>query len=198
MSIFSSVLAAIFILFTIAPDSWAQNQSDNGIPEKKKFNSDSGINSWNLNFGLGVEQFRDPYVDQAAIRGPDKIVVLQRTFKTLPSAWLTATWNVWGAKQESNKRPTDVRDTKFGFFAGVKLLDSNSSTFSAFSLGPQVSFELATQVISVGVGWVTHKTRKLASGIEAGKSLPAQYDDIEYEEGTENSYTLMMSINLSK
>lgn len=154
------------------------------------------IEQWGLGFGLGVEQYDEPYIDQASLRGDNRIVTTEKTFKTLPSAWLTMNWNRWGIGEEkTNNKGQDVRDTRWGFFAGVKLIDSNSESFSAFALGPQVTFVLEKKVISVGLGWVTHKTRSYAEGIVAGQALPAQYDDIVYEEGTENSFMLMTSVS---
>ena len=83
-----------------------------------------------------------------------------------------------------------------GFFAGVKLIDSNSEAFSAFAIGPQITFVTDKKEISVGLGFVTHRTKQYAGGIEEGKPLPSQYDDIVYEEGTENSGMLMMSVKM--
>lgn len=155
-----------------------------------------GIEAWELGFGLGIEQYRDKYIESASLHGEDKIVVTEKTYDTLPSAWLTVNWNIWPRATVAKKAAgTDVQDIKWGFFAGVKLLGSNSDAFSAFSLGPQVSFVLEEKVISVGAGWVTHQTRTYAKDIVAGEALPSQYDDIVFEDGTENSYMLMMSVN---
>lgn len=160
-------------------------------------NESGGINSWNLGFGLGVEQYREDYIDTASIRGDQKIVTTEKRFETRPSAWMTMNWNIWGVGDKLAFNGTnDVNGTKFGFFAGVKLLDSTSDSFGAFALGPQISFLTKSNVISIGAGWVTHKTRKYAKGISAGEPLPAQYDDVVFEEGTENSYMVMMSVAL--
>jgi hypothetical protein len=69
-------------------------------------------------------------------------------------------------------------------------------TSSAFALGPQVSFLTADRQVSVGFGWVNHRTKRFASGISEGKPLPAQYTDIKYREGSENSYMVMFSVGL--
>ncbi|MDP5214566.1 hypothetical protein ORJ66_16050 [Pseudoalteromonas tunicata] len=155
-----------------------------------------GVDEWQLSFGLGVEQYREAYIDSASIRGDDRIVVTEKTYDTRPSAWLTMNWNISGIGNNTRiVDGNDVSDTKFGFFAGVKLIDGDSSAFSSFALGPQVSFvTLDKKTISVGLGWVTHGTRTYANNIQAGMALPEQYDDIVFEEGTENSYMLMMSV----
>ncbi|WP_111977135.1 hypothetical protein [Algibacillus agarilyticus] len=156
-----------------------------------------GVAEWELSFGLGVEQYRETYIDSASLRGDERIVVTEKTFDTRPSAWLTMNWNLWGigTNTKTDSDGNDISDTKFGFFAGVKLIDGNSSAFSSFALGPQVSFlTQSKKTISVGLGWVTHGTRTYANGINPGVPLPEQYDDIVYEEGTENSYMLMMSV----
>lgn len=162
--------------------------------EAEKNTGTTGIDNWGLGFGLGVEQYKDPYIDRASLRGDTRIVTTEKTYETLPSAWLTINWNygIDGKQKHSNT----VQEHGFGFFAGVKLLDSNAEAFSAFALGPQVSFVLKEKVISVGLGWVTHQTRGFANGISNGLPLPPQFDDIVYEEGTENSYMLMMSVQL--
>lgn len=157
-----------------------------------------GVKDWGLGFGLGVEQYKDDYIEAASLRGDERIVVTEKKYETLPSAWLTLNWNVWGVKQNPVEKAagSDVYDCKWGFFAGVKLIDSNSEAFSAFALGPQVTFLTNKKEITIGLGFVTHRTKEYASGIEEGKPLPAYYDDIVYEEGTENSGMLMMSVNL--
>ena len=159
----------------------------------------TGVADWGLGFGLGIEQYKDTYIDSASLRGDDRIVITGKSFKTRPSAWLTMNWNIWGVGDGKSVRvggkSTTVYDTRWGFFAGVKIIDGNSEAFSAFALGPQVSFVLKERVISVGLGWVTHQTREYAQGISAGEVLPSHYDDIAFEEGTENSYMLMMSVS---
>lgn len=147
------------------------------------------ISDWELSFGLGVEQYRNTYIDSASLRGDARIVTTEKTFDTRPSAWLTINWNVWGWENDND------RDIRYGFFAGVKLIDGNSDAFSSFALGPQISFLVDEREISIGAGWVTHPIKQYAYGIIAGEPLPEQYDDIVFKEGTENSYMLMMSIS---
>lgn len=179
-------LVGLILFFASQFSAYAQDPADK--------TETTGINNWGLGFGLGVEQYKDPYIDRASLRGDSRIVTTEKTYETLPSAWLTINWN-YGV--EEKVRPAEaVQDTRWGFFAGVKLLDSNAESFSAFALGPQVSFKLQSKVISVGLGWVTHQTRGFAKGISDGLPLPPQFDDIVYEEGTENSYMLMMSVQL--
>ncbi|MBQ4879648.1 hypothetical protein J8M21_20735 [Pseudoalteromonas luteoviolacea] len=156
-----------------------------------------GVEEWQLGFGLGVEQYREEYIDSASIRGDERIVTTEKTYETRPSAWLTMNWNIWGIgpTTKSGDSGNDVNNIKWGFFAGMKLIDADSSAFSSFALGPQVSFQTENKrTISVGFGWVTHETKTYANGIIAGAPLPSQYDDITFEEGTENSYMLMMSV----
>jgi hypothetical protein len=169
-----------------------------GSPSVLAQENGKGVENWQMGFGLGIEQYQEEYIDKASIRGDERIVTTEKTYETLPSAWLTMNWNVWGIGTPTKSLTTnnDVYDTKFGFFAGVKLLDSNSESFSSFALGPQISFVTTTNIISVGAGWVTHKTQTYARGIKEGEVLPAQYDDIVYEEGTENSYMVMMSVGI--
>jgi len=186
MSKFMPVIFLLFISFSaISADS----------PPKKV-----GIDEWGLGFGLGVEQYKNTYIDEASLRGDTRIVTTEKTYDTRPSAWLTLNWNVWGWEDSKEmmirgvKTKIEDRDIRYGFFAGVKLIDGNSESFSAFALGPQISFLIDEREISVGLGWVTHQTREFANGIVSGQSLPTQYDDIVFEEGTENSYMLMISV----
>lgn len=171
--------------------------------------SQGGVEDWNLNFGLGVEQYRDAFVEQASIKGEDRIVVVEKTYKTRPSGWLTVNWNILGAgssvvktDEKGNVVKDDkgntvvLRNTMFGLFAGTKIIGSDSSAFDAFSFGPQVTFALQDREISIGAGWVTHKTKRLGRDIVEGSPLPAQYDDVSYKEGTENSYMMMLSISV--
>lgn len=160
-----------------------------------------GVDSWNFNFGLGVEQYRIDYIEQASIFGGNRVVTIEKEFQTRPSAWLTLSWNVWGLDEslrsiDSKGNGIDVNTVKFGFFAGTKIIGEDSSAFESFAIGPQITFQAKDRDISIGLGWVTHPTRTLANGITAGESLPEQFDDIVYVEGTENSYMLMFSIAL--
>jgi hypothetical protein len=169
-------LILVIFIFLISTTVFAQNKTSAGIDE------------WGLGFGLGIEQYKDTYIDQASLRGDTRIVTTEKTFDTRPSAWLNLNWNIWSW---DDSKP---RDTRYGFFAGVKLIDGNSESFSAFALGPQISFLIDDREISVGLGWITHQTRTYANGIVSGQPLPSQYDDIVFEEGTENSYMLMVSV----
>lgn len=174
-----------------------EKEKEAEIAKIKEKGATDDLAKWNLGFGLGVEQYRDDYIESASMRGDSKIVTIEQRYETRPSAWLTMNWNLW--KLGTTRDPstcTDLCNTKFGLFAGVKLIDSNASAFSSFALGPQMSFQSKTRVISVGLGWVTHRTKKFAKDISEGEPLPSQYDDIVYENGTENSYMLMMSVGI--
>jgi hypothetical protein len=173
------------------------------LAAKKTINENSvsaeGIKNWGLGFGLGVEQFRDEFVDKASVQGQNKIVVLEKTYETLPSAWLTLNWNVIGLDSTRGKDfdGNDVHNVKFGFYAGVKILGTGADeAFSAFSLGPQISFVTNEKIISIGAGWVTHGTQDFANGIVEGNPLPDQYQEIVFRQSTENSYMIMMSVGL--
>lgn len=158
-----------------------------------------GVDAWNFNFGLGVEQYRADYIDQARIFGDERIVTIEKEFQTKPSAWLTLSWNVWvldKGSQAKDGSDADIHNVKFGFFAGTKVIGEDSSAFESFAIGPQVTFQAKDRDISIGLGWVTHPTRTFADEISAGEPLPEQFDDITYIEGTENSYMLMFSIAL--
>lgn len=184
--IIASVLIATISTFAIAQDS------------------SKGISEWGWGVGIGIEQYRkNPYIENASTYGVDRIVVVEKDYQTNPSAWLNLNWNVWPRPRNMQSQPgvaeksTPVIDEiKYGFFAGIKILDANSQALSAFSLGPQVTFFSAQRQVSVGFGWVNHKTRQFATGIEEGKPLPAQYTDIRYRESSENSYMLMFSVGL--
>ena len=197
------VITPIIILALLTTSTFSTAEPEQPQPVTKTLSDSNasaatvGIDDWGLGFGFGVEQYRDPYILEASLRGDTRIVTTEKTFETRPSAWLTINWNIWGigAGRKTTSGQT-VKDARWGFFAGVKVIDSNSDAFSAFSLGPQVTFVLDTKTISVGAGWVTHQTRQYANGIVAGQALPVQYDDIVFEEGTENSFMLMMSIGL--
>ncbi|MEX8498940.1 hypothetical protein [Leptothrix ochracea] len=165
------------------------------------FAQDSGIKDWGFGFGIGVEQYKDKYIEQAGMYGPQKIVVVEREYRTLPSAWLTMRWNIWTLgggipvdNGKNSKSKVDALGVRAGLYAGVKVLDSNSQIFSAVSLGPQVSFMVSGREVVVGLGWVAHKTRILGYGIKEGEPLPSWFTDIKYKEATENSYMGMFSV----
>lgn len=177
--------------------------------EEKKVNvtgNGDGISPWKLGFGLGVEQYRTPYIDSATLQGPNRLVVVEQEYRTRPSAWLTMNWNYVPSKKKSMSTTTgsqsidsdssDVDKTKYGFFAGVKIIDGNANSFSSFALGPQVSFETkGGQNISIGLGWVTHGTKRLADDIKEGQALPSHYTSVVYKKSTENSVMMMMSVS---
>lgn len=167
-------MATAIVVLALSQQTFALNEAD-------------GIDSWGLGFGLGVEQYRTDYINEARLQGPNRIVTTEQTYQTLPSAWLTTNWNVVNIFN---------KETAFGFFVGVKLIDANAEAFSSFALGPQVSFVGGERTISVGLGWVTHGTKEYASGIVEGQPLPSQYDDIVFHKGTENSGMLMVSIDI--
>ena len=161
--------------------------------------STGGVGDWGLGFGLGVEQYRKGFIENASINGEERIVVTEQTYNTRPSAWLTINWNIGSFGSDKIKGITagNTKSMKWGAFAGVKLVGNSTDTFSSFALGPQVTFETDKgRAISVGFGWVTHGTKTYANGITPGESLPVQFDDIVYEEGTENSYMIMMSVGV--
>tara|TARA_R110002167_G_scaffold45324_4_gene136333 strand:- start:12508 stop:13086 length:579 start_codon:yes stop_codon:yes gene_type:complete len=167
------------------------------------FAQGEGVDAWNFNIGIGVEQYRSDYIDRARITGTERIVVIEKEYQTRPSAWLTLSWNFLGLddpigteKNSLTDRTIDIHNVKFGLFAGTKILGEDSSAFESFALGPQITFQAQDRDISIGVGWVTHPTRTLSSGITEGVALPVQFDDIFYKEGTENSFMLMFSIAL--
>jgi hypothetical protein len=163
---------------------------------------DKGISEWGWGLGIGIEQYRQqPYIEQAGTYGTDRIVVIEKEYRTNPSAWMTLNWNVWPRPKSPDELKaaglaSDVQKVKYGFFAGVKLLDANAQALSAFSLGPQVSFFTADRQVSVGFGWVNHRTKRFAAGIQEGEPLPAQYTDIKFRESSENSYMVMFSVSL--
>lgn len=90
-----------------------------------------------------------------------------------------------------------VETIKYGFFVGVKVVDTNGNALSGFALGPQMNFIMADKrLISLGIGLVNHRTKELASGIVAGQPLPEQYTDVKYRENSEYSGMLMLSVNI--
>lgn len=195
----------IFLILPILFSTLASAQDTvENVPvvEDDGSSSTNGIGSWGLGFGLGVEQYREDFIENASINGEERIVVTEETYNTRPSAWLTINWNIGDiGKKAENKLNVlsagNTKNVKWGAFAGVKLIGNSTDTFSSFALGPQLTFETDKgRAISVGFGWVTHSTKSYARGIEPGESLPVQFDDIVFEEGTENSYMIMMSIGV--
>lgn len=149
-----------------------------------------GVDDWNLNVGIGVEQYRSDYVDQARIVGADRIVVIEKKYRTRPSAWLTLSWNFWGVGDPSDTREVagksvDVHNVKFGLFAGTKIIGEDTTAFESFALGPQITFQAQDRDISIGLGWVSHPTRQLANGISEDNALPSNFDDVAYKSSTE-------------
>jgi hypothetical protein len=93
--------------------------------EKEK---EKTISEWGWGLGIGIEQYRQQaYLDQASTYGTDRAVVVEKDYRTNPSAWMTLNWNVWprpklAAELKALGKTTDVEKVKWGFFAGVKLL----------------------------------------------------------------------------
>jgi hypothetical protein len=189
------------LAFAFSQTVLASGTSNEAGTETTSVNA-KGIDDWGFGLGIGIEQYRTmPYIEQASTYGTNRIVVIEKDYRTLPSAWLTLNWNIFPLPQnEENLKAAgtsnEVQKVKWGLFSGVKILDSNSQTFSAFALGPQVSFITAQKQYSVGFGWVTHRTRSLATGIQEGQPLPTQFTDIKYKDSTENSYIVMFSVGL--
>lgn len=189
------------LVFALSQTALA-TEPENDAAGKTAGVSTKGVDDWGFGLGIGIEQYRTmPYIEQASTYGTNRIVVIEKDYRTLPSAWLTLNWNIFPLPQDDAKSKTagvdnDVQKVKWGLFSGVKILDSNSQTFSAFSLGPQVSFITAEKQYSIGLGWVTHRTRSLAAGIQEGQPLPTQFTDIKFKDSTENSYIVMFSVGL--
>lgn len=164
------------------------------------FAADPSIADLGMGFGIGVEQYRQgSFIESASTNGNDRIVSIDKEYRTMPSAWLTANWNLWPREAVTLTKSGEnyVEKIRYGLFAGAKLFDgNNSSAFSGFALGPQVSFLTKDKQFSIGVGWVTHQTKELGDGIVKGQPLPAYYNDIKYHERSENSYMLMFTVNL--
>ncbi|ENX41525.1 hypothetical protein [Acinetobacter sp. NIPH 2100] len=169
--------------------------------------SDGKSSFMGLGLGIGVEQYRQGnYIDTATTNGTDRIVSIDKEYRTVPSLWFTANWSMaWRNFVNKEKdticgQPVNDGNVKvcYGGFVGAKLFDANatSSLLRGFAIGPQVTFKTKNRSYSLGVGWVNHQTKKLASGIEDGKPLPSQFSDIKYREQSENSYMLMFSTNL--
>lgn len=56
-----------------------------------------GIGTWGLGFALGIEQYREPYIERASIQGDgenERVVTTERSIETRPSAWMTINWNI--------------------------------------------------------------------------------------------------------
>ncbi len=155
-------------------------------------------------FALGAEQYRSPYIEEATTNGTNRLVSVDKQYKTLPSLWATINWNIFTYNKTSKAfgllQTNDTSKIGFGLFAGAKLVGGpGNQAFDGFAVGPQVTFKTTGTTprdISLGLGWVTHKTRELATGIVEGKSLPADYTDVKFRQGSENSIALMLSISL--
>lgn len=172
-------------------------------------------------FGIGLENYKQRYIDSASTNGPDRIVVVEREYRTLPSAWLTLNFqfsavdfNPDGGEEPNEKSARrlflgrcnhqtakgesddTVNCVGAGLFVGLKVLDANNKTFGGVALGPQYTFYTAGRRISIGAGYVWHQVKTLAPGIEEGKPLPSHYTDIKYSEKSERSSILMISIRL--
>ena len=46
--------------------------------------------------GIGIKQYRNTYIDQAGTYETNRLVLIEKDYKTLPSAWLTLNWNISG------------------------------------------------------------------------------------------------------
>jgi len=177
---------AMILPFMASVSNAAQNSVPNVVPNVVPKESNLGIEPWGMSFGLGVEKFRNNFIERASINGTSKIVVVEKKMDEQTGGWLTMNW-----------RPQEFRLSKevaFGFYVGVKVTGQGSTGFDGFSLGPQLSFSIPnSKPINVGLGWVAHSTRFFADGIIEGEALPEQFDEIKYRETTENSYMLMVS-----
>ncbi len=151
----------------------------------KSTSAENGIQSWGMSFGLGLEKFRNNYIERASINGESRVVIVEKKFDEQASGWLTLNW-----------RPEKFVHNNYalGFYVGVKITGASGNAFDGFSFGPQVSFRVSEgSPINIGFGWVAHQTRKLATGIVDGEPLPKHFDEIKFRETTENSWMVMVS-----
>lgn len=172
-------------------------QADGGETDPAK-----QLKTLGFGFALGVEQYRAPYIEEATTNGTNRIVSIDKEYKTLPSFWATINWNIatFGAGEVSLLEVNKTAKVGVGLFTGVKLVGGpGNQAFDGFALGPQVTFKTTGTTprdISLGVGWVTHKTRGLATGIVEGQPLPADYTDVKFRQKSENSVAVMLSVSL--
>jgi hypothetical protein len=96
---------------------------------------------------------------------------------------------------------------KPGLFFGVKLAGESGVGLEGVGLGVQFAFiqngvtlrsgETGSKPSwNVGVGWVNHRTKQLASGIVEGQPLPEDFQDIRYREGSDDGWVIMISKNV--
>jgi len=163
------------------------------------FNSSASDNleSFNFGIGIGIEYYDDQYIDRASINGTNKVVIVEKEFRSRPSLWLATNW--------TNDTPL-FSGGRWGFFLGAKVLDEKSDSLSAFAIGPQLVFSRpgkkdkngSKQSLNIGIGWVvSHNVKTLSDGIERNKPLPAEFDEIKYTEKQRASVMLMVSTNFN-
>jgi len=191
-----SILTLLISMLTVPLLAQADEEKKDEIDPAKQ------LKTLGFGFALGVEQYRAPYIEEATTNGPNRIVTVDKEYKTLPSFWATINWNIvtFGDGEVGFLSVNKTAKVGVGLFAGVKLIGGpGNQAFDGFALGPQITFKTTGTTprdISLGAGWVTHKTRGLAAGIVEGQSLPAAYTDVKFRQSSENSVAVMLSISL--
>lgn len=145
--------------------------------------------------GLGMENFKDPYIREARVIGDQRNVLIEDAFDRQASLWLQLNY-VW----DGSSLATDYSAP--GMYVGLRAVAPDSQALDAFSLGVMWAFSRTRirstppgerKSVNVGFGPVWHRTQQLASGIVEGQPLPSQFQQIEFEKRDEVSWMLMVS-----
>jgi hypothetical protein len=159
---------------------------------KEDLDSRGSVENFNANFGIGasVFLFDRPHVDTAEIVGADRKVIVTRQRKHQVSPWLQANY-VWDAMGSETISP--------GIFVGLGM-GADNSFLDTFGGGFQLSFKrrqksnsAKRESINVGIGYYVSTIQELANGIEDGKPLPADYDQIKFQNRSINGFMLSLS-----
>jgi hypothetical protein len=156
----------------------------------------------NFKFGvaLGYEHYRRDYVNSASTVGTTRIVNVSDSEAYKASIWLETHYMFFDTAQHF----LHWNYTAPGFYVGARALGPNSDLFDAFSVGLLMGFkrtkigtvppkDQVADSINLGFGPVWHRTQVLADGIEEGKPLPAQYNDVTLDKRDEVSWMVMVS-----
>jgi len=196
----SAIVVLLISTFTTPIVAHAQDGATTTSGASTGSGTNDELKRLGFGFALGVEQYRTPYIEEATTNGTNRIVSIDKEYKTLPSVWATLNWNIKVFGKTPDKGVNKTQQIGLGLFAGVKLVGGpGNQAFDGFAIGPQVTFKTVgatARDISLGLGWVTHKTRSLATGIIEGKRLPEDYNDVKYRQNSENSVALMLSVVL--
>ncbi|WP_428312144.1 hypothetical protein [Hydrocarboniphaga sp.] len=167
--------------------------------------------AFGFSVGLGADFHSQRYIETASVNGTNQIVTIDKAYKVQPSVWAVASYTKLTPCTAAWQKLFCNSDIRPGMFFGAKLLDQSGESVTAVALGIQLSLveqdkqnvvgidnavairDTFKQGWNVGIGYMVHKTQRLADGISEGQPLPAQYSGIKYSNSFDKGFVIMIS-----